>query len=309
MNYQQSGVNVELAENLIKNIEQYNSQIGSYAAEINLPTNGSSTLVASCDGVGTKILLALKAKTRYGRPLDSIGQDCVAMVVNDLLCADADPLFFMDYYATGELVESDWNEILSGIKTSLDYCGASLIGGETAEMPGMFQLGATDVCGFGIGIKQNRIQREIQSGDILLGLPSTGFHSNGFSLIRKVLDQYPVDDETWIDALLAPTKIYTEEIQKLHENYFDIKAISHITGGGFRNLSRVIPEQYKIKWRDSDTFYKHESLFKWIQTKTKLSNNEMRETFNCGIGMIVVVTPSYLRSIPLDDYAILGEIK
>ena len=153
MDYTSSGVNIALADKLVKGLAETNDQIGKFAAEYTLPAKSSTRLVSSCDGVGTKVLLALQAKKRFGRPLSSIGEDCVAMVINDLLCENATPLFFMDYFATSSLNESDYNEVLAGIISACKSIDVQLIGGETAELPGMFTPGSLDVCGFGVGAK------------------------------------------------------------------------------------------------------------------------------------------------------------
>jgi phosphoribosylformylglycinamidine cyclo-ligase len=195
MDYTSAGVNVKLADRLIKNIAVESEEIGKYAASYTLPLGASSKLVSSCDGVGTKVLLALEAKRSFGRSLSSIGEDCVAMVINDLLCENANPLFFMDYFATSSLNESDYNEVLAGIITACRSIGVKLIGGETAELPGMFKDEALDVCGFGVGTQDFLNWQPPDEGDIVIGLHSTGVHSNGFSLVRKILENNSVTHE------------------------------------------------------------------------------------------------------------------
>ena len=306
MDYTNAGVNVKLADQLVASLKTASDQIGKYAAEFTLPLGASTRLVSSCDGVGTKVLLALKAKKRFGRPLTSLGEDCVAMVINDLLCENANPLFFMDYFATGSLNASDYNQVLDGIIAACRSIGVQLIGGETAELPGMFQEGALDVCGFGVGTQDFLNWYPVQPGDQVIGLHSTGVHSNGFSLVRKILEENPVDD-AFINKLLVPTPLYKREIDLLRSNYYFIKAVAHITGGGWTNLNRVLDAKYDIDWEVSDTIVHQHEIFSWIQEKGDLTDEQMRETFNCGIGMIIITEDK--PTLPFDNYTRLGTVK
>ena len=310
MKYKESGVDISLAEQLVDEISGFSDQIGKYAATFQIPAWERNDLVASADGVGTKVILAKSAKELYGRPLNSVGQDCVAMVFNDMLCEGAKPLFFLDYYATNKLNQSDYREVLDGMYDACSQIGVSLIGGETAEMPGMFAGDAFDVCGFGVGMKRWRHREEptIRTGDKIIGLRSDGVHSNGFSVIRKIIDEVEVDEE-FMNMLLTPTPLYYKTIDLLYKHFVEIKAISHITGGGLRNLFRVLPKDLCIQWEKFDSpYYAHEETFQWIQDYSGMSVEDMRDTFNCGLGMILVVSPRPNIPIPLDDYIELGTI-
>lgn len=310
MKYQSAGVDIPLAEQLIKDISGFSDQIGKYAATYELPPWERSDLVAAADGVGTKVILAKKAKELYNRPLNSIGQDCVAMVFNDMLCEGAKPLFFLDYYATNKLDPSDYREVLDGMRDACSEMNVKLIGGETAEMPGMFATNAFDVCGFGVGVKRQRHHGfpKVESGDMIIGLPSNGVHSNGFSVIRKILEEIEVDED-FMNMLLEPTPLYHKQIDLLYKNFVSIKAISHITGGGLRNLLRVMPKGLCIEWKDfSSPFYAHHDTFEWIQEYSQMSDEDMRDTFNCGLGMILIVNPRLYIPIPIEDYIVLGTV-
>ena len=310
MKYQSAGVDIPLAEKLIGDISGFSDQIGKYAATYELPPWERSDLVAAADGVGTKVILAKKAKELYNRPLNSVGQDCVAMVFNDMLCEGAKPLFFLDYYATNKLDSSDYREVLDGMFDACAKMNVKLIGGETAEMPGMFATNAFDVCGFGVGVKRRRPFEfpKIESGDILIGLPSNGVHSNGFSVIRKILEEIEID-EAFMNMLLEPTPLYYNQIETLYRNFIEVKAISHITGGGLRNLMRVLPKDLCIDWVEFPSpFYAHEETFQWIQDYSEMSDEDMRATFNCGLGMILVINPRPSIPLPPESYIKLGTI-
>ena len=312
MDYTSAGVNVKLADRLIENIAVESEEIGKYAASYTLPLGTSSKLVSSCDGVGTKVLLALEAKRSFGRSLSSIGEDCVAMVINDLLCENANPLFFMDYFATSSLNESDYNEVLAGIIKACRSIGVKLIGGETAELPGMFQKGALDVCGFGVGTQDFLSWQSPEEGDIVIGLHSTGVHSNGFSLVRKILENNSVSHE-FLDKLLTPTPLYYKEIKLLREHYYAIKAVAHITGGGWHNLNRVLPDKYSVEWYNNSCILHQQEVFQWLQETGNLTDETMRKTFNCGIGMMVILRKQPLeinpyQDLPFSNYTILGKI-
>ena len=178
-------VNIDIANKTVNNIKKYSEQIGDYAGTYKLPPPISGTLVASCDGVGTKILVAQYAQNKYQRNIDSIGIDCVAMVVNDLICKGAVPQFFLDYYATSSLKEQEFYHVLSGIHEGCEQSGMQLIGGETAELNGIIHQNTFDICGFGMGILVDELPRNVSKGDSVIGLFSSGLHSNGFSLINQ----------------------------------------------------------------------------------------------------------------------------
>jgi phosphoribosylformylglycinamidine cyclo-ligase len=316
-------------DKLVEGIKQYSNQIGGYAGEYAVPISpdpfGPSVLeqklVASCDGVGTKILLAQQAKKQYGRPLTSIGIDCVAMVVNDLLCNGCDPLFFLDYFCSADVNEEDFNEVLEGIYVGCSQSGMELIGGETAELPGIIEKNTFDVCGFGVGKITDKLPKldTMKAGDKLVGLPSSGFHSNGYTLIRQHVEVNDAKD--FIYSLLEPTIIYNSEIIALKKEGIEIKGLAHITGDGYNNVNRVLPEHLYANIRLNATnetkFFRHEKLFQWIQKEAKLTKKEMMAIFNCGIGMVVIVPddinwPQWQKhnlSHVLKDHLILGELE
>ena len=309
-------------DKLVEGIKQYSDQIGGYAGEYSLsyPQCGSigasKKLVASCDGVGTKILLAQQAKKQYGRPLTSIGIDCVAMVVNDLLCNGCDPLFFLDYFCSANVNEEDFNEVLEGIYIGCLESGMELIGGETAELPGIIKKDTFDVCGFGVGLLADKLPvlDTMKAGDKLVGLPSSGFHSNGYTLIRQHIEVN--DEKNFIYSLLEPTKIYNNEINALKKARIEINGLAHITGDGYNNVNRVLPEHLyaniKLNATNETKFFRHEKLFKWIQKEANLTKKEMMAMFNCGVGMVVIVPDDsdwlHLSNV-LKDHLILGELE
>ena len=250
-------------------------------------------LVSGTDGVGTKIKLAIE-NNRH----DSIGIDLVAMCVNDLIVQGAEPLFFLDYFACSSLDVDVAETVINGIAKGCAESGCSLIGGETAEMPGMYQVGDYDLAGFCVGAveKDNIISGEnVEAGDVLIGLASSGFHSNGYSLIRKVITDTNVNlSETFegkslLDHLLEPTRIYVKSILGLIENV-PVKAIAHITGGGLiENIPRVIPDNFSVRLDTKS--WEMPVIFRWLQEQGNIDSDEMYQTFNCGIGMTVCVSP------------------
>ena len=306
-------------DKLVKSISQYSKQIGGFAAR-------HGNLISSCDGVGTKILLAQQAKEKYGRPLQSIGIDCVAMVINDLLCNGCEPLFFLDYFCSANVNEEDFKEVLEGIYFGCSQVGIELVGGETAELPGIIEQGTFDVCGFGVGISMDQLPKDnMQPGDKVIGLPSTGFHSNGYTMIREYAHKTPnnVDEKEFMYSLLEPTKIYKEELDALKEAGIEIKGIAHITGGGHTNTKRILPKNLVCNYRlyhsvksgnksNETRFFRHESLFQWIQAEANLTKKQMMKTFNCGVGMVIIVPEDsewqYLSNV-LTEHLILGELE
>jgi phosphoribosylaminoimidazole synthetase len=283
--------------NYIQEISKYSDQIGGFAGKC-------GNLIASCDGVGTKILLAQIARDYYKRPLQSIGIDCVAMVVNDLLCKGAVPKFFLDYYASDSLREDEFYQVLAGIQEGCEEAEIELIGGETAELKGIISEGTFDVCGFGVGTIIDELPKDnIVVGDSVVGIESSGFHSNGFTIIR----QYTSLDIEWISFLLVPTEIYVKHIKLIREADVKIKALAHITGGGFKNVDRVLPDNLSVAYKQTSGYYAHHQLFGWIQAKTNMTVEKMRSTFNCGIGMVIVLSPEEVEKLPVDTIH-LGEI-
>lgn len=295
-------------QKLIKGISKYSDQIGGFAGK-------HGNLIASCDGVGTKILLAQLAKKKFNRSLKTIGIDCVAMVVNDLLCSGGEPLFFLDYFCSAKINEEDFNEVLEGIYVGCQLTGMELIGGETAELPNIIEKNTFDVCGFGVGLKTDELPKSnMKVGDKIVGLPSSGFHSNGYTLLRKHV--WSRMEKDFIYKLLEPTIIYKDEVNALKKEGIEIKGLAHITGGGFNNVNRILPDNLYANIRLYDQnetiFFRHEKLFQWIQKEANLTKKEMMATFNCGVGMVVIVPDdsNWLHlSHVLKDHLILGELE
>ncbi|MDX1810584.1 MAG: phosphoribosylformylglycinamidine cyclo-ligase, partial [Gammaproteobacteria bacterium] len=248
-------------------------------------------LVSGTDGVGTKLKLAMIMNKH-----DTIGIDLVAMCVNDIVVTGAEPLFFLDYYATGKLDTNVAAEVIAGIAKGCELAGAALTGGETAEMPGMYDGEDYDVAGFCVGaVEKSEIidGSTVQAGDCLLGLASSGPHSNGYSLIRKILETSGADlkqafaDSTLGETLLEPTRIYVKSLLELQKS-IKIKALSHITGGGFlENIPRVLPANTKAVIKADS--WQWPPVFQWLQENGNVAKQEMYRTFNCGIGMVVCV--------------------
>ena len=303
LSYKEAGVDIDAGNALVQNIKgsvksttrpEVMGSIGGFGALCGIPSRYKNpVLVSGTDGVGTKLRLAIDFKKH-----DTVGIDLVAMSVNDLIVQGAEPLFFLDYYATGKLNVDDATKVIAGIAEGCRQSNCSLIGGETAEMPGMYHGNDYDLAGFAVGVveKDEIIDgSKVTAGDAVIALASTGPHSNGYSLIRKVLevskaDPYAKlsDGRTIIDSLLTPTRIYVKSVLKLMEST-TIHALAHITGGGFwENIPRVLPEGTKVVC-DSATWTWPE-VFSWIQKNGNIDTHEMYRTFNCGVGMICVVS-------------------
>ncbi len=304
LNYKDAGVDIDAGNKLIDHIKPHAARtkrsgvvdgLGGFGALFEIPQKYQSPLLVSgTDGVGTKLKLALEMNKH-----DTIGIDLVAMCVNDLIVQGAEPLFFLDYYATGKLDIETAESVIKGIADGCLQSGAALIGGETAEMPGMYNAEDYDLAGFCVGVveKSKVITGEkVKAGDVLLGLASSGPHSNGYSLIRKVIEvasadlNEPFDGATLGDKLLAPTQIYVKPLLALHEQ-IDIHALAHITGGGLlENLPRVMPDNTQAKIDTSS--WNMPAIFDWLQQKGNIEKEEMHRTFNCGIGMVAVLNPA-----------------
>ncbi|XP_045795387.1 phosphoribosylformylglycinamidine cyclo-ligase, chloroplastic/mitochondrial-like [Trifolium pratense] len=307
LTYRGAGVDIDAGSELVRRIAKMAPGIGGFGGF--LPLDDGSYLVASMDGVGTKLMLALETGI-----LDTIGIDLVAMSVNDVVTSGTKPLGFLDYYSTGHLDVDVAEKVIKGIVDGCKQSGCkqsdcALLGGETAEMPGLYREGDFDLCGCAVGIakKDSVIDgKNIIAGDILIGLPSSGVHSNGFSLVRSVLEQsglslkgkLPGGDITIAEALMAPTVIYVKQVLDLVSKG-GVKGIAHITGGGLtENIPRVFPEGlgaliYKDSWEVP-------IVFKWLQEAGNIQDSEMRRTFNMGIGMVLVVSSEAANRI-LDD--------
>ncbi len=313
---------VSLIKEHIKKTHSKNvlSQLGGFSGLYQLDNNlKEPVLVSGTDGVGTKLKIAFFLDKH-----DTIGEDAVAMCVNDIICQGAKPLFFLDYIATGKLVPEKMADVVKGVSNGCIKGKCSLIGGETAEMPGFYTNDEYDIAGFAVGVvEKSKIitGNNIEDGDILIGLPSSGIHSNGYSLVRKIVfDKMNFDkdsyieklDKTILEELLTPTRIYTYPMLNLIER-FDIKGISHITGGGFyENIPRMLPEglQANIDTKVIDT----PVIFDLLQEWGNINKKEMYSTFNMGVGMIFVIKESdkeevskYLEEID-EKYYVLGNI-
>ena len=268
--------------------------LGGFGALFKLPSGYQEpVLVSGTDGVGTKLKLAIE----YARH-DHIGQDLVAMCVNDLVVCGAEPLFFLDYYATAKLELDVAASVIEGIADGCKLAGCALVGGETAEMPGMYQAGDYDLAGFCTGIvEHSKIidGSQVEASDALIALASSGAHSNGYSLIRKVIEVSGSDPATeqltsgtLLDALMQPTRIYVKNMLKLISEV-NVHAIAHITGGGLtENLPRVLPDSLSAQIDLSS--WQMPELFDWLARKGGIEQSEMLKTFNCGIGMVIVVS-------------------
>ena len=303
ISYKDSGVDVERGYRAVKLMREHVKStytdgvlgdIGSFGGFFALPGGMEEpVLVAGTDGVGTKLKYAFVADKH-----DTIGIDAVAMCVNDIVCQGAKPLFFLDYFATGKLSPEEVALVVSGVAEGCRQSGCALIGGESAEMPGFYQEGEYDIAGFAVGIvdKKNVINgKDIKAGDVLVGIKSSGVHSNGYSLVRKLWGEDKTELEKYderlgckvIDALLTPTKIYVKSILALIEKV-KVKGIAHITGGGFiENIPRIFPEG--IGCEVDINSYEVPALFKIMQEKAQITNEQIYNTFNMGIGMVVCV--------------------
>ncbi|MBT9585075.1 phosphoribosylformylglycinamidine cyclo-ligase [bacterium] len=286
--YAQAGVDIESGENLVRRIQTFASGIGGFAGTY--PLGDGRLLAAATDGVGTKLELA----QRLGN-LEGLGQDLVAMCVNDLITIGARPLFFLDYYACGKLDVISAEQVIFGIQQACAASNCLLLGGETAEMPGFYPDGRFDLAGFAVGLiaPGGLIDgSNIVAGDTILGLPSSGLHSNGFSLVRKILgDQQP----SWMAELLTPTQLYVKPILGLLNLKVPLKGMAHVTGGGYQNLHRVLPpgRSLKLDWEA----WALPPIFQRLQKMGNVESEEMRRVFNCGIGMALFVDPAHVQTI------------
>ncbi|HEX7044329.1 MAG TPA: phosphoribosylformylglycinamidine cyclo-ligase [Burkholderiales bacterium] len=304
LTYRDAGVDIDRGDALIEAIKPIAAStrrpgvlggLGGFGALFQIPPGAyrDPVLVAGTDGVGTKLKLAIE----LGRH-DTIGIDLVAMCANDVLVQGAEPLFFLDYFATGCLDPEVARRVIAGIGEGCRQAGAALIGGETAEMPGMYAAEDYDLAGFCVGaVERDRIidGTNVRPGDVVLGLASSGAHSNGYSLIRKVIEvsgarlDQPFDGATLADVLLAPTRIYVKPLLPLMRE-LTVRACAHITGGGIPgNLPRVLPPGVRAVLDPAS--WPRPPIFAWLQEHGRIANDEMYRTFNCGLGMLVVVRP------------------
>ncbi len=328
LTYRDAGVDIDRGNRLVERIKPLAQSttsanviagIGGFGALFSLPPNRyrEPVLVSGTDGVGTKLLLAIATGIH-----DTIGIDLVAMCANDVVVQGAEPLFFLDYFATGRLDDDVAHAVVSGIAEGCRQAGAALIGGETAEMPGMYSEGHYDLAGFCVGaVERSRIidGTRVRPGDKVIGLSSSGFHSNGYSLVRKVLEQSGSDltarfgEETLAQALLKPTRIYVRSVLALLQD-MEVSAIAHITGGGLvENLPRVLPDYTRAEldaaaWSEPD-------VFAWVEELGEIERKEMYRAFNCGIGMTLCVAADRaeaavnLLAAQGEQAQIIGEIR
>ena len=301
LSYRDAGVDIDAGDALVERIKPFAKRtmrpevlagIGGFGALVELPKRYKEpVLVSGTDGVGTKLKLAFA----LGRH-DTVGIDLVAMSVNDVLVQGAEPLFFLDYFACGRLDVAVAADVIKGIAAGCEQAGCALIGGETAEMPGMYPDGEYDLAGFCVGVvEKTRVidGRSIAPGDVVLGLGSSGAHSNGYSLIRRILDRAKPDlaadfhGRPLADALLAPTRIYVKPVLALLQE-IPVKGLAHITGGGLvENIPRVLPEGVRAAL--DARAWPLPPLFRWLQAQGNVADAEMHRVFNCGIGMVLVV--------------------
>ena len=301
LSYRDAGVDIDAGDQLVENITPIARRtlrdgvlagIGGFGALFEVPKRyRNPVLVSGTDGVGTKLKLAFE----LGRH-DTVGIDLVAMSVNDVLVQGAEPLFFLDYYACGHLDVATATAVITGIAAGCEQAGCALIGGETAEMPGMYPAGEYDLAGFAVGVvEKDRILdgSRIAAGDVVLGLASSGAHSNGYSLIRRILERGAVDlaadfhGRPMSDVILAPTRIYVKPVLALMQQV-EVKGLAHITGGGLlENVPRILPDDLTAEL--DRNAWPRPALFSWLQEQGQVADQEMFRVFNCGIGMIAVV--------------------
>lgn len=309
LSYKDAGVNIDAGNQFVDNIKaltkathrpEVMANIGGFGGLFSLAQKAykKPVLVSGTDGVGTKLKLA-----QIMHKHDTIGIDLVAMCVNDIIVAGAEPLFFLDYFATSKLNPESATDIVAGIAEGCKQAGAALIGGETAEMPGMYQGDDYDLAGFTVGIADEEALidgSKVTADDVLLALPSSGPHSNGYSLIRKIIEVSGADlsstfaDSTLGETLLTPTKIYVKSILELLKTV-EIKAMAHITGGGLlENIPRVLPNNTQAVIQQSS--WQWPDVFHWLQDTGNVTETEMYRTFNCGVGMVLVLAESELAT-------------
>jgi phosphoribosylformylglycinamidine cyclo-ligase len=308
LSYRDAGVDIDAGDRLIENIKPFAKRtlrpevltgIGGFGALFEISRKYQNpVLVSGTDGVGTKLKLAFQLNKH-----DRIGIDLVAMSVNDILVQGAEPLFFLDYFACGKLNVETATAVISGIAKGCELAGCALIGGETAEMPGMYPYEEYDLAGFAVGIveKDQIISgTTIQDGDIVLGLASSGAHSNGYSLIRKIIENNRIDlssdfnGKKLSDTIMAPTRIYVKPLLELIKQ-LPVKGLAHITGGGLiENVPRILPDQVMAVLQKNS--WEMPPLFHWLQQQGNVADHEMVRVFNCGIGMVIVVAPDHVEN-------------
>ena len=326
--YREAGVDIDAGEELVERIKPHVKRsmrrevlggIGGFGALVEVPLDRyrKPVLVSGTDGVGTKLRLAIDTRRH-----DTVGIDLVAMCVNDVVVQGAEPLFFLDYFATGKLDVGVGERLIAGIVDGCVQAGCALVGGETAEMPGMYHGEDYDLAGFCVGIVEKDAIIDgsaTRAGDVVLGLPSSGPHSNGFSLIRKILQvsgaglETSVDGVNLVDRLMAPTRIYVKPLLRLIAE-LPVHGLSHITGGGLvENIPRVLPDGLEVVLERKA--WRREAIFDWLQRQGQVADAEMYRVFNCGIGMTVHLAPGDAdRAIAIlresgQEALIIGEVR
>ncbi|GAB4184232.1 MAG: phosphoribosylformylglycinamidine cyclo-ligase [Wenzhouxiangellaceae bacterium] len=310
LSYRDAGVDIDAGNALVQRIKplvkstmrpEVLNGIGGFGALVNVDTQRyrEPVLVSGTDGVGTKLLLARQLQRH-----DTIGIDLVAMCANDILVQGAEPLFFLDYFACGKLDVAVAEAVIAGIAEGCRQAGCALVGGETAEMPGMYEAGDYDLAGFVVGVAERSQLIDgsaVSTGNVLIGMASSGAHSNGYSLIRKLLERDPAaitgtcGDTTLGEALLRPTRIYVREVQSLLASH-SILAMAHITGGGLtENIIRSLPASLGV--RIDGNSWPRPAVFEWLQGSGDISATEMYRTFNCGIGYVLVVAAADAEAV------------
>jgi phosphoribosylformylglycinamidine cyclo-ligase len=290
INYQNSGVDIKAGDSLVDWLQSSQKKshplvidgIGGFASLTRLPLDQyKKPLLVSCtDGVGTKALLAAQYKK-----LEGLGQDLVGMNVNDLICTGGDPYFFLDYWASGKLDLDQTKTFLTSVRNACDKSGCVLIGGETAEMPGLYRGNEFDCAGFATGlVSEDEVwgPQNVKAGTVLWALESSGFHSNGYSLLRKAFSE---DMDKWAEKLLIPTALYVQTVQNLKKQNIKIQAAAHITGSGFENILRILPKGHSAELLS----YELPELFKEVLKRTKMTVEELFVTLNCGVGFVLAV--------------------
>lgn len=308
ISYRDAGVDIEAGDALVEQIKPFAKRtmrpevlggIGGFGSLFEMPKKFKNpVLVSGTDGVGTKLKLAFQLNKH-----DTVGIDLVAMSVNDILVQGAEPLFFLDYFACGKLEVGTAADVIKGIAQGCEQSGCALVGGETAEMPGMYPAGEYDLAGFAVGcVDKEKIINgtTIAAGDVVLGMASSGAHSNGYSLIRKLIEKSGIDFDAdfhgkpFRDVVMAPTRIYVKPLLKLIET-LPVKGMAHITGGGItENIPRVLPAGLTAEINKDSWILP--PLFQWLQAQGNIVPSEMYKTFNCGIGMAVIVAKEHAEA-------------
>ncbi|MDX2176762.1 MAG: phosphoribosylformylglycinamidine cyclo-ligase [Candidatus Sumerlaeia bacterium] len=312
ISYKGAGVDAAAADRWLEGLRAKLPAIGGFAALFPLADAlkglEDPALVSCVDGVGTKVLVA-----RAANNFSTVGQDCVAMVLNDMVCCGARPLFFLDYLAVAKFDEAQADQLIEGLRLACDACGCALVGGETAELPGLLAPGEFDICGFAVGIvdrKRALPRADLRAGDLVIGLPSSGVHSNGLSLARRALPEYATDAELRRE-LLTPTRLYVRPVLEALAKH-DIKAIAHITGGGLPgNLCRVLPPDVDAQLFSGN--WPVPTIFHRIAEAGGIARPEMFETFNMGLGLCLVAppdaAPALAESLAGEGARIVGQLE